>query len=61
MLTAKIIEADPQAAEERAKIWEAERFVRAGRTGQSGLNSSSQSRRWVGGGEDRRVQQPAEL
>ena len=37
LLTAKIIEADPQAAEERAKIWEAERFVRAGRTGQSGL------------------------
>ena len=37
LLTAKIIEADPRAAEERAKIWEAERFVRAGRTGQSGL------------------------
>jgi hypothetical protein len=37
LLAAKIIEADPQAAEEQAKIWEAERFVRAGRTGQSGL------------------------
>jgi hypothetical protein len=31
------IEADPRAAEEQAKIWEAERFVRTGRTGQSGL------------------------
>ena len=37
LLTAKIIEADPKAAEEQAKIWEAERFVRTGRTGQSGL------------------------
>jgi hypothetical protein len=37
LLAAKIIEADPRAAEEQAKIWEAERFVRAGRTGQSGL------------------------
>ena len=37
LLAAKIIEADPHAAEEQAKIWEAERFVRAGRTGQSGL------------------------
>ena len=37
LLQAKIIEADPKAAEEQAKIWEAERFVRAGRTGQSGL------------------------
>jgi hypothetical protein len=37
LLTAKIIEADPRAAEEQAKIWEAERFVRTGRTGQSGL------------------------
>jgi hypothetical protein len=37
LLTAKIIEADPKAAEEQAKIWEAERFVRAGRTSQSGL------------------------
>jgi hypothetical protein len=37
LLTAKIIEADPHAAEEQAKIWEAERFVRAGRTGQTGL------------------------
>ena len=36
LLAAKIIEADPRAAEEQAKIWEAERFVRAGRT-QSGL------------------------
>jgi hypothetical protein len=32
LLRAKIIEADPHAAEEQAKIWEAERFVRAGRT-----------------------------
>jgi hypothetical protein len=37
LLAAKIIEADPGAAEERAKIWAAERFVRAGRTGQTGL------------------------
>ena len=37
LLAAKIIEADPRGAEEQAKIWEAERFVRAGRTGQSGL------------------------
>ncbi len=37
LLTAKIIEADPHAADEQAKIWEAERFVRAGRTNQSGL------------------------
>jgi len=37
LLAAKIIEADPRAAEEQAKIWEAERFVRAGRTGQTGL------------------------
>ena len=37
LLAAKIIEADPRAAEEQAKIWEAERFVRAGRTNQSGL------------------------
>jgi hypothetical protein len=37
LLRAKIIEADPRAAEEQAKIWEAERFVRAGRTNQSGL------------------------
>jgi hypothetical protein len=37
LLAAKIIEADPGAADEQAKIWEAERFVRAGRTGQSGL------------------------
>jgi len=28
LLAAKIIEADPRAAEEQAKIWEAERFVR---------------------------------
>jgi hypothetical protein len=35
LLGAKIIEADPRAAE--AKIWEAERFVRSGRTNQSGL------------------------
>ena len=37
LLAAKIIEADPHAAEEQAKIWEAERFVRAGRSNQSGL------------------------
>ena len=37
LLAAKIIEADPHAAEEQAKIWEAERFVRAGRRNQSGL------------------------
>ena len=37
LLQAKIIEADPKAADEQAKTWEAERFVRAGRTGQSGL------------------------
>jgi Domain of unknown function (DUF222) len=37
LLRAKIIEADPKGAEEQAKIWEAERFVRAGRTNQSGL------------------------
>jgi hypothetical protein len=37
LLQAKIIEADPRAAEEQARIWEAERFVRAGRTNQSGL------------------------
>jgi hypothetical protein len=37
LLAAKIIEADPRAAEEQAKIWEAERFVRAGHTNQNGL------------------------
>ena len=37
LLAAKIIEADPRAAEEQAKIWEAERFVRAGRSNQTGL------------------------
>ncbi len=37
LLAAKIIEADPKAAEEQAKIWEAERFVRAGRSNQTGL------------------------
>jgi hypothetical protein len=37
LLTGKIIEADPHAAQEQAKIWEAERFVRAGRTKHSGL------------------------
>jgi hypothetical protein len=37
LLTGKIIEADPHAAEEQAKIWEADRFVRAGRTNQHGL------------------------
>jgi hypothetical protein len=37
LLAAKIIEADPHAAEEQTKIWEAERFVRTGRSNQSGL------------------------
>src|SRR5215216_3838188 len=37
LLSAKIIEADPKAADEQAKIWEAERFVRARSTEQSGL------------------------
>ena len=37
LLTGKIIEADPYAAEQQAKIWEAERFVQAGRTNQHGL------------------------
>src|SRR5829696_4950664 len=37
VLAAKIIEADPKAAEERTKIWEAERFVRSRNTEQSGL------------------------
>ena len=37
LLRAKIIEADPRAAEEQARIWEAERFVRAGRSDQAGL------------------------
>ena len=32
LLAAKIIEADPVGAEQRAKLWEAERFVRTGRT-----------------------------
>ena len=37
LLAAKIIEADPRAAEEQAEIWEAERFVRASGTNQNGL------------------------
>jgi hypothetical protein len=37
LLAAKIIEADPHAAEQQAKIWEAERFVRTGRINQAGL------------------------
>ena len=37
LLAAKIIEADPTAAEQRAKLWEAERFVRTGRTSEGGL------------------------
>jgi len=37
VLAAKIIEADPKAAEEQAKIWEAERFVRSRNSDQSGL------------------------
>jgi hypothetical protein len=36
LLTAKIIEADPHAAEQQATIWEAERFVRTGRCNQAG-------------------------
>ena len=37
LLAARIIEADPAAAELRAKMWEAERFVRTGRAGEGGL------------------------
>jgi hypothetical protein len=37
LLAAKIIEADPAAADQRAKLLEAERFVRTGRTGEGGL------------------------
>jgi Domain of unknown function (DUF222) len=37
LLAGKIIEADPYAADQQAKIWEAERFVRCGRTNQAGL------------------------
>jgi hypothetical protein len=37
LLSAKIIEADPKAADEQAKIWEAERFVRSRSTEQSGF------------------------
>jgi len=37
LLAAKIIEADPRAAEEQAEIWEAERFVRASGTNQNEL------------------------
>ena len=37
VLAAKIIEADPADAELRAELWEAERFVRTGRTGEGGL------------------------
>ncbi len=37
LLAAKIIEADPVGAEQRAKVWEAERFVRTGRTSEGGL------------------------
>jgi hypothetical protein len=37
LLQAKIIEADPKAADEQAKIWEAERFLRSRSTEQSGL------------------------
>jgi hypothetical protein len=37
LLAAKIIEADPAAAEQQAKLWEAERFVRTGRTSEHGL------------------------
>ncbi|HEV2929183.1 MAG TPA: hypothetical protein VGW74_10875, partial [Propionibacteriaceae bacterium] len=37
LLAAKIIEADPAAAEQRAKMWEVERFVRSGQTSEGGL------------------------
>lgn len=37
LLTAAIIQADPAAADARARLWEAERFVRAGRTRDTGL------------------------
>ena len=37
VLAAKIIEADPAGAEQRAKLWQAEWFVRTGRTGEGGL------------------------
>jgi hypothetical protein len=37
LLSAKIIEADPKAAEAQARIWEAERFVRSRSSSQSGL------------------------
>ncbi len=37
ILAGKVIEADPHAAEEQAKIWEAERFVRASSTRRTGL------------------------
>ena len=37
LLAAKIIEADPAEAELRARMWEADRFVRTGRTGEGGL------------------------
>jgi hypothetical protein len=37
LMSGKIIEADPYAAEQQAKIWEAERFVRGSRTNQAGL------------------------
>ena len=40
LLAAKIIEADPHAAEEQAKIWEAERFVRASRSNQAGAEAA---------------------
>jgi len=39
VLQAKIIEADPHAAEERARLWEAERFVRTGPSTEHGLKT----------------------
>lgn len=39
LLQAKIVEADPADAEARARLWEAERFVRAGRSSQLGLKT----------------------
>lgn len=39
ILQAKIIEADPEAAEQRQRLWEAERFVRAGGSSEGGLRT----------------------
>jgi hypothetical protein len=37
LLAAKIVEADPDQAAEQARLWEADRFVRTGRSSQGGL------------------------